>query len=59
MNLRHKNPVIRATSARLLIGVCSIHSVDVIIGLKANVYTRKRVLAGLAKFLVDRNQETR
>ncbi|CAO1430371.1 unnamed protein product [Diamesa hyperborea] len=55
----HKNPIVRATAARLLANVCKQAGNDQIIGAEANPRTRKRILAVLAKFLLDKNQETR
>jgi hypothetical protein len=55
----HKNSIVRATTARILFIICKQAGVDQVIGADANSRTRKRVLTNLAKFLVDKNQETR
>lgn len=55
----HKNPIVRATTARLLAHICKQAGVEQIVGADANERTRKRVLSNLAKFLTDKNIETR
>lgn len=55
----HKNPIVRAMTARLLLIICKTAGVDQIIGSDANPRTRKRVLQNLAKFLMDKNHDTR
>lgn len=55
----HKNSVVRATTARLLYHICKNAGIEQIIGSDANPRTRKRVLSNLAKFLMDKNIETR
>lgn len=55
----HKNPVVRASTARLLFIICKHQGVENIVGSDANARTRKRVLTNLAKFLMDKNLETR
>lgn len=55
----HKNPIVRATAARLLTHICKQAGVEQIVGVDANPRTRKRVLSNLAKFLTDKNVETR
>lgn len=55
----HKNCIVRATTARLLYLICKHSGVERIVGSDANPRTRKRVLANLAKFLIDKNLETR
>lgn len=55
----HKNSFVRATTSRLLFNICKHAGVEQIIGSDANPRTRKRVLTNLAKFLMDKNLETR
>lgn len=55
----HKNPIVRATAARLLTLICKQAGNEQIVGTDANQRTRKRVLTNLAKFLTDKNVETR
>lgn len=55
----HKNPIVRSTTARLLASIGKQAGVEQIVGVEANVRTRKRVLANLAKFLTDKNVDTR
>lgn len=55
----HKNPVVRASTARILFNICKKAGVDNIVGSEASPRTRKRVLTTLAKFLIDKNLETR
>lgn len=55
----HKHPAVRATTARLLFIICSHLGAEAIVGADANTRTRKRVLNNLAKFLLDKNLETR
>lgn len=55
----HKNPIVRATTARVLLNICKQAGVEHIVGAEANQRTRKRVLINLAKFLLDKNVETR
>lgn len=55
----HKNPMVRATAARLLVHICKQAGVEQIVGVGANPRTRKRVLVNLGKFLMDKNIETR
>lgn len=55
----HRNTLVRLASARLLVCVCAIAGVDNIMGSTANTMTRKRILAGLSKFVRDKCQETR
>lgn len=55
----HKNPVVRASAARTLLNICKNAGVDHIVGSDANPRTRKRVLMTLAKFLMDKNLDTR
>lgn len=55
----HKNPIVRATAARLLTHICKQAGVEQIVGVDANPRTRKRVLSNLGKFLMDKNVETR
>jgi CLASP N terminal len=55
----HRNPLVRATSARLLANICKQAGIDQIVGADANPRTRKRVMTNLAKFLMDKNVETR
>jgi hypothetical protein len=55
----HKNCVVRASTARVLYIICKASGIDQIIGSDSNPRTRKRVLTTLAKFLMDKNLETR
>jgi CLASP N terminal len=55
----HKNSVVRSSTARLLYAICKAAGVDQIVGTDSNPRTRKRVLTNLAKFLMDKNQDTR
>lgn len=55
----HKHDTVRATTARILFLICKHSGVEQIVGADANARTRKRVLTNLAKFLMDKNQETR
>ncbi|CRL07873.1 CLUMA_CG020932, isoform A, partial [Clunio marinus] len=55
----HKNSIVRANTARILHLICKNAGVEQILGSDSNVRTRKRVLTTLAKFLLDKNQETR
>lgn len=55
----HKNSVVRASTARLLYHISKHAGLEAIVGSDANPRTRKRVLENLAKFLIDKNQETR
>ncbi|KAG5677137.1 hypothetical protein PVAND_006919 [Polypedilum vanderplanki] len=55
----NKNPIVRATTARLLVNICKQAGIEQIVGVEANARTRKRVLTNLAKFLTDKNVETR
>lgn len=55
----HKHSVVRASTARVLYAICKEAGVEQIVGSDSNPRTRKRVLMNLAKFLMDKNQETR
>lgn len=55
----HKNCSVRAATARVLYQICKHSGEEQIIGASANPRTRKCVLAILAKFLLDKNQDTR
>lgn len=55
----HKNSLVRASTARILLIICKTAGNEQIIGGDSNPRTRKRVLTNLAKFLMDKNQETR
>ncbi|XP_055523115.1 uncharacterized protein LOC129717279 [Wyeomyia smithii] len=55
----HKNPLVRIATARLLVCVCALSGLDAILGTYANPRTRKAILDMLAKFLTDKNAETR
>lgn len=55
----HKNSIVRATTARLLYIICKEAGNEQIVGADSNPRTRKRVVTNLAKFLMDKNQDTR
>ncbi|XP_065074241.1 uncharacterized protein LOC135698278 [Ochlerotatus camptorhynchus] len=55
----HKNPLVRIATARLLVCICALSGLDAILGTNANPRTRKAILTMLAKFLTDKNLETR
>ncbi|XP_062703219.1 uncharacterized protein LOC109411518 [Aedes albopictus] len=55
----HKNPLVRTATARLLVCICALSGLDAILGTNANPRTRKAILSMLAKFLTDKNLETR
>ncbi|XP_053698651.1 uncharacterized protein LOC128745599 [Sabethes cyaneus] len=55
----HKNPLVRIATARLLVCICALSGLDAILGTYANPRTRKAILGMLAKFLTDKNLETR
>lgn len=55
----HKNPLVRTATARLLVCVCALSGLDAILGTNASPRTRKEILTMLAKFLTDKNLETR
>ncbi|XP_053670746.1 uncharacterized protein LOC128721062 [Anopheles nili] len=55
----HRNPLVRTATARLLVCVCVVSGLDAILGATANTRTRKTILSMLAKFLTDKNLETR
>ncbi|XP_058811967.1 uncharacterized protein LOC131676716 [Topomyia yanbarensis] len=55
----HKNPLVRIATARLLVCICALSGLDAILGTNANPRTRKAILTILAKFLTDKNLETR
>uniref|UniRef100_A0A182QLJ2 Uncharacterized protein n=1 Tax=Anopheles farauti TaxID=69004 RepID=A0A182QLJ2_9DIPT len=55
----HRNPLVRTATARLLVCVCVVAGLDAILGTTANTRTRKIILSMLAKFLTDKNLETR
>ncbi|XP_062540221.1 uncharacterized protein LOC134208176 [Armigeres subalbatus] len=55
----HKNPMVRIATARLLVCICALSGLDAILGTNANPRTRKAILTMLAKFLTDKNLETR
>uniref|UniRef100_A0A182N5I5 CLASP_N domain-containing protein n=1 Tax=Anopheles dirus TaxID=7168 RepID=A0A182N5I5_9DIPT len=55
----HRNPLVRTATARLLVCVCVVAGLDAILGTTANTRTRKTILSMLAKFLTDKNLETR
>uniref|UniRef100_A0A8W7PL88 CLASP N-terminal domain-containing protein n=1 Tax=Anopheles coluzzii TaxID=1518534 RepID=A0A8W7PL88_ANOCL len=55
----HRNPLVRTATARLLVCICVVAGLDAILGTTANTRTRKTILTMLAKFLTDKNLETR
>ncbi|XP_052888654.1 uncharacterized protein LOC128297125 [Anopheles moucheti] len=55
----HRNPLVRTATARLLVCICVVSGLDAILGTTANTRTRKTILSMLAKFLTDKNLETR
>ncbi|XP_001847337.2 uncharacterized protein LOC6037423 [Culex quinquefasciatus] len=55
----HKNPLVRTATARLLVCICALSGLDAILGTNASPRTRKEILTMLAKFLTDKNLETR
>ncbi|XP_035891443.1 uncharacterized protein LOC118502849 isoform X1 [Anopheles stephensi] len=55
----HRNPLVRTATARLLVCICVVSGLDAILGTTANTRTRKTILSMLAKFLTDKNMETR
>ncbi|RZB40601.1 protein FAM179B-like, partial [Asbolus verrucosus] len=55
----HKNPLVRTATVRLLVCVIVIAGADFILNPNNNEYTRKRIILNLARFLEDKNLETR
>lgn len=55
----HKNPLVRSATVRLLVCAIVIVGADFILNPNNNEYTRKRIILNMARFLEDRNLETR
>lgn len=55
----HKNPLVRSATVRLLVCAIVIAGPDFILNPNNNEYTRKRIILNMARFLEDRNLETR
>lgn len=55
----HKNAVVRTACARLFVCVCALAGLENVLGTQANCRTRKRILAALSNFLLDKCVEVR
>ncbi|XP_064214208.1 uncharacterized protein LOC107398750 isoform X2 [Tribolium castaneum] len=55
----HKNPLVRCATVRLLVCAIVIAGADFVLNPNNNEYTRKRVILNMARFLEDKNLETR
>ncbi|XP_044262215.1 uncharacterized protein LOC123009763 isoform X2 [Tribolium madens] len=55
----HKNPLVRCATVRLLVCAIVIAGPDFVLNPNNNEYTRKRVILNMARFLEDKNLDTR
>lgn len=55
----HKNPLIRATVAKLVYSICNDIGNDRILSAETNQRTKKLIFEILAKLLIDKDRDTR